>query len=88
MIYAVNGATYDDVEKAAEYFMGLREEEKEMIVWECLRYHGISGDLDTLVMALMESSTYVLMTLKDMERFVKGHGISIGNIDLGVYVRD
>lgn len=88
MIYAVNGATYDDVEKAAESFMRLREEEKEMIVWECLRYHGISGDLDTLVMALMESSTYVLMTLKDMERFVKGHGISIGNIDLGVYVRD
>lgn len=88
MIYAVNGATYGDVEKAAESFMGLREEEKEMIVWECLRYHGISGDLDTLVMALMESSTYVLMTLKDMERFVKGHGISIGSIDLGVYVRD
>ena len=88
MIYAVNGATYDNVEKAAEPFMGLREEEKEMIIWECLRYHGISGDLDTLVMALMESSTYVLMTLKDMERFVKGHGISIGNIDLGVYVRD
>ena len=88
MIYAVDGATYDDVEKAAESVMGLREEEKEMIVWECLRYHGISGDLDTLVMALMESSTYVLMTLKDMERFVKGHGISIGNIDLGVYVRD
>lgn len=88
MIYAVNGATYDDVEKAAESFMRLREEEKEMIVWECLRYHGISGDLDTLVMALMESSTYVLMTLKDMEGFVKEYGISIGNIDLGVYVRD
>ena len=41
-----------------------------------------------MVMALMESSTYVLMTLKDMEGFVKEYGISIGNIDLGVYVRD
>ena len=31
MIYAVNGATYGDAEKAAESFMGLREEEKEMM---------------------------------------------------------